>query len=472
MIDGLWNAVLLLAAPLALPTAAAEEITLQTAPPVVVKTVPEAGSTGVDPKLTEIKVTFSKEMRNQSWSWVKVSEETYPGSTEEPRFLKDKRTCVLPVKLQPGHCYAVRINSEDFSNFRDTDGRSALPYLLVFETKAAKGKAAEPAPAQPTAEAFSRSFDKLWTAMDRDYSYFVLKKDVDWKKLQDRYRPRAAQARGVKAFTAVLTEMLGHLKDPHVWIETPEGLEASHRSSYRRNWNRETTLATLEDRTDCGFAIVGRTKGDGFGYFLMVDQGKTSAEGLSKAIEAIGRLKDAPGFVVDLRSAFGGDERKAGRIARLFCGRDVVYARSKFRNGPGHDQFTKPADRVLKASAAPFAGPVVCLIGPGAVSSGEGFVQMMKCLPQVCTVGLPTRGASGNPQPVKLENLGLSVWFSRWVDLMPDGSTLEGVGIRPEVTVDLPLSQYAYADPTLAKGLEIQRKKRQESGSRPDGASK
>ena len=40
------------------------EISVKTVPPVVVKTVPEAGSIDVDPATTEIKVTFSKAMRD------------------------------------------------------------------------------------------------------------------------------------------------------------------------------------------------------------------------------------------------------------------------------------------------------------------------------------------------------------------------------------------------------------------------
>jgi RNA polymerase sigma-70 factor (ECF subfamily) len=461
---------LLIAASLAAGEATADEVTVQTVPPVVVKTVPEAGATGVDPKLTEIKVTFSKEMTDDSWSWVNVSENTSLETTGKPKYLEGKRTCVLSVRLQPGRTYAVRINSEDFGNFKDTDGRSALPYLLVFETKqAGKDAAAAPSRTEPDAAALGRGFDELWSAMDRHYSHFASKKDVDWKALKERYRPRAVQAKDVKAFAAVLKDLLAHLKDIHVWIETPDGPVATYRSIYRRNWNREATLALLEERTDCGYAIVGKVKGGGFGYFLMVDQGKTNAEGLSKAAEAIGRLQNAAGFIVDLRSASGGDERKARRIARLFCDKDVVYAKSKYRDGPGHEHFNQPAERVLQASERAFRGPVVCLIGPGAVSSGEAFVQMMKCLPLVTTVGLPTRGASGNPQPVKLADLGLSVYFSRWVDMMPDGSGFEGIGIQPDVSVDLPPRSYATADPTLTKGLEVLRKKQKEAATKPAG---
>ena len=119
----------------AMPAAFADEITPDTARPVVLKCVPEAGASDVDPSLTEIRVTFSKEMQPGSWSWALIDKETYPGTSEAPKYLDDKRTCVLPVKLQPGKTYAVWINSEKLQNFKDTKGQIAVPYLLVFKTR-------------------------------------------------------------------------------------------------------------------------------------------------------------------------------------------------------------------------------------------------------------------------------------------------------------------------------------------------
>jgi C-terminal processing protease CtpA/Prc len=57
---------------------------------------------------------------------------------------------------------------------------------------------------------------------------------------------------------------------------------------------------------------------------------------------------------------------------------------------------------------------------------------MMRCLPQFTTVGLPTRGASENPQSFYLDGTAIFVLFSRWVDLFPDGQTIEGRGIPPD----------------------------------------
>ena len=105
-------------------------------PPVVVRTVPQAGDTQVDAKtVTEIRVTFSKDMLDESWSWSQISDQTFPKATGRPRYDKGRRTCVLPVKLEPGKPYVLWLNSEKFGNFKDAEGKSAVPYLLVFETK-------------------------------------------------------------------------------------------------------------------------------------------------------------------------------------------------------------------------------------------------------------------------------------------------------------------------------------------------
>ena len=110
-------------------------VSVAKAPPVVIKTEPQAGATDVDPAITEIKVTYSKQMKDGSWSWSTWGEDTFPKMTGKPHYEADKRTCVAPVKLEPGHTYAIWLNSDNFGNFRDTNGEKAVPYLLVFETK-------------------------------------------------------------------------------------------------------------------------------------------------------------------------------------------------------------------------------------------------------------------------------------------------------------------------------------------------
>ncbi len=104
-------------------------------PPAVIETVPVAGTSDVDPGLNEIRVTFSTAMMPGGWSWAQWSPESFPEIVGEPRYLADKRTCVLPVRLQPNRTYAIWLNTEKFQNFKDTLKRPALPYLLTFKTR-------------------------------------------------------------------------------------------------------------------------------------------------------------------------------------------------------------------------------------------------------------------------------------------------------------------------------------------------
>ncbi len=119
------------------PLAAAfgQDQTIESMPPVVVKTVPESGVQNVAPGETEIKVTFSKTMADGSWSWSTAWKDSTPESTDKPRYEADGKTCVMKVKLEPGKTYAYWLNSQNLHNFRDQQGHSAVPYLLVFHTR-------------------------------------------------------------------------------------------------------------------------------------------------------------------------------------------------------------------------------------------------------------------------------------------------------------------------------------------------
>ena len=115
----------------------AQELSVDSLPPSVVKTVPTCGDTKVDAGLDQVKVTFSKDMMTEEmWSWCMRSPETFPEiDAGKIKYLDDKRTCVLPVKLEPKKTYVIWINTRQNNAFRDTNGNPAVPYLLVFSTR-------------------------------------------------------------------------------------------------------------------------------------------------------------------------------------------------------------------------------------------------------------------------------------------------------------------------------------------------
>ena len=114
-------------------------VSIQTMPPSVVKTVPQAGDAEVDPSLKAIRVTFSKDMlTDRMWAVCQISKETFPKTGKSIHYLEDKRTCVVPVTLEPEKTYVLWFNRGGFNSFRDTGNNPAVPYLLVFRTGKAK----------------------------------------------------------------------------------------------------------------------------------------------------------------------------------------------------------------------------------------------------------------------------------------------------------------------------------------------
>ncbi len=109
--------------------------TLAEQPPVVVETFPVSGTRDVAPGTTEIRVRFSKQMSDASWSWSTAWENSTPEFIGQPHYEADGRTCAAKVKLEAGRTYAFWLNSEKFQNFTSSAGRPAVPYLLIFQTK-------------------------------------------------------------------------------------------------------------------------------------------------------------------------------------------------------------------------------------------------------------------------------------------------------------------------------------------------
>ena len=146
-------------------SATAAEISVESAPPVVIRTVPTAGVNEVDPTITELRVTFSKTMKDDNWLWTTWGQENFPRLMGKPKYLADGRTCVVQVKLEPGKFYATWLNSEQHKNFKDTAGRPAVPYLLTFTTAAAKAPKAN---WSGLAEALLRGFEQKLVSLGQD----------------------------------------------------------------------------------------------------------------------------------------------------------------------------------------------------------------------------------------------------------------------------------------------------------------
>lgn len=292
------------------------------------------------------------------------------------------------------------------------------------------------------------SFDVLIRNLGRYYSYLELKK-IDWPATAAKHREAFAAAKDEAAFVSAVRGLLAELGDLHVTVRTSKGeVLPTWTADVKRNYDYKAVAAELKSPVQIGKVALAGTTADGFG-FVAIGSLQFDDATLNRILAEIDARLDAPAFIVDLRGNAGGDERRAQAIAAIFADRERVYALSKVRAGPGPGDFSPPRERRIAPRAGKtFTKPVVCLIGPGCVSSGEGFVKMLKALPHVTLVGQPTRGASGNPAPLELPN-GVTVTFSRWVDMLPDGTCIEGIGAEPQVAI----VHEGAGDPTFRAGV-------------------
>ena len=118
------------------PTATVEQASAPAMPAWVAETSPAIGATDVDPNISEITITFDRDM-SKGMSWTGGGEE-FPSVPEGAQAQwRDDRTCVLPVKLEKGQFYRVGINSTSHRNFRSAEGDPAPCTAIYFATEGA-----------------------------------------------------------------------------------------------------------------------------------------------------------------------------------------------------------------------------------------------------------------------------------------------------------------------------------------------
>jgi C-terminal processing protease CtpA/Prc len=441
-------------------------------PPRIVNTVPVAFANDVDPALTTITVTFDLSMTDRSWSWCGGGP-TYPATTGTPYYDAEKRTCTLPVKLEQGKVYLVGINSPSYRGFRSSDGKPSAPYIVIFATKSADGKptpipaelaeeakavnaetAGLPRKSAPITEEVARSsFDQLWDAYDRQYAMFVLRPEVSWNDLRDQYRPKALACETVDEFAEVCAEMLGHLRDLHIWVKIGKRSVPVFNRPRKTNANPWAYGSLIGEINESDRRLAwGQTK-DKIGFIAIHEwSGEDLPDLFDKALE---EMRDTRGLVIDVRSNGGGSEPLAQRVAGRFADREITYSYSQYRNGPKHTDLSEKNPRTVGPGTNwRYERPVILLIGERCMSSNESFVAMMAECPQVTTMGAHTCGSSGNPRMLELP-VGVTVSLPRWIDLLPDGEPLDERGVQPDVPFDAePEGLQGERDDVLAAALE------------------
>ncbi len=115
--------------------------------PQIVRRFPKNGATDVDPALTEISVTFDRDMY-KGMSWTGGPPLFPPTDESRPARWTDARTCVLPVSLKKASYYQRRDQFDQLPEFPGQDRRSGsvLGDCLCHGRRERCGQAPRPVP--------------------------------------------------------------------------------------------------------------------------------------------------------------------------------------------------------------------------------------------------------------------------------------------------------------------------------------
>lgn len=418
------------------------------AAPQVVETIPKNGAQDVDPSLREIVVKFDQPMSRRAYSWCGGGE-TFP-KTRGNAIWKDDRTCVLPVKLEPNHEYALGINCPAANNFRSKGGTSAEFLTLTFTTR---GEGEAPAGGEDLTAVNTESVEMLKTLIENHYSYRDLR-GVKWERTFKRHTPKLIEAKTKRTFAQAAGRLLGAARDIHMTLK----IDDEWFPTYRRNTPANLNWPQMDDLVPNftqhnKFVATGNWK-DELGYIAILGWPADPAE-TKPAFEALQRFAKYDGLIVDVRANSGGAEPIAQNFAGHFVDQPVVYAKHDIRDPDADSGFTEVSQRVLQPaeSGQRFKGNVVVLSGEHVMSSCEAFVLMMKQAPGCKVIGETTYGSSGNPQSYALPN-GVTVNIPCWRAMTPDGKIFEGKGIKPDIEVKAKRTDFMGKDPVLERALK------------------
>ena len=200
-------------------------------------------------------------------------------------------------------------------------------------------------------------------------------------------------ARGDEIYS-VLLEMFAHLKDGHMYLETPGGRQMTAWVPDRRQKDiysfKASLIGTYFDReilTDGEGVLNYQVLPVNIGYLDV--QSFASEFRFSSMNTVFDYLRNTDGLIVDLRHNYGGDIHNVDRLIRNFIAERIP------RN-PYYFEFEEvPMDSIEPGGNYTYTHPVAVLINGVTFSSGEITSEIFKeQVPQATLIGDTTGGGS------------------------------------------------------------------------------
>ncbi|MGB7393961.1 MAG: S41 family peptidase, partial [Pricia sp.] len=175
----------------------------------------------------------------------------------------------------------------------------------------------------------------------------------------------------------------------------------------------------------------GKIKNKNIGYIYL---GSMNGENPAIINSITKELESSQAIILDIRQNTGGEDRYGARIAGAFADAVNLIYTVQTRNGPDYSDFDgKKEYFTIPDGNEPYLKPVIVLTDRRTISAGEVFLLHMKSFEHIVQVGDTTAGDFSTVSNRRFLPNGWTYQYSIQKFLLPDGSSLDGIGHVPDV---------------------------------------
>lgn len=278
---------------------------------------------------------------------------------------------------------------------------------------------------------FSRReiFDAVWKTVDEKYSFLELK-GIDWDAAYQKYSQEVTEDMEGYYLCETLSDMLYELEDGHVnlsvgfnysrywkwYLDAPANFDYS---VVERNYLREDYWAS-------GGLKNSLLDGGKYGY-IYYESFNASPSYIGLILD---RFAQTDGIILDLRDNGGGALDNAEYLADFLADTRRLTYRMRYKNGPGHGDFTPYQDHYSSPKGPGYKKPIVVLTNRKCYSATSFFVTMVKEFPNVIVLGDSTRRGCGSADGLRAAGRVDAAPEYQPGEPMPAGYVLNG-GLTP-----------------------------------------
>lgn len=284
------------------------------------------------------------------------------------------------------------------------------------------------------------NFELLWTELDEHYSLFGVR-NHNWDSIYNEFRPRITAEMSDDSLWSEMTSMLEYLDDTHTSIYDPwNKIEFVSGSTLNDEAEELFSLELIQSKYVENYTNLGdetefahaKIKGKNIGYMYLNVMGVAEPEFIDDVLEAI---RDQDALILDIRNNSGGSDVFAARVASAFADKEELIYTVQAKTGPAHDDFEekRPFNSMIIGDS--YLKPVIVLTDRYTVSAAEIFLLHMNSFDHVTQIGDSTSGDFSDVGSGKFLPNGWFYQYSIMKFLLPDGTSLDGVGHLPDVYV-------------------------------------